>query len=53
MMKVSYLLAAAMLALVSSTSIYAQGGQLVIGGPSVSVLRAATEVPSTKQSSTE
>jgi len=44
-MKASYVLAATMLALVSGTSVYAQGAPLVVGGPSVSVLRAGTEVP--------
>jgi hypothetical protein len=44
-MKASHVLAAAMLALLSGTSVYAQGAPLVVGGPSVSVLRTGTEVP--------
>lgn len=44
-MKASHVLAAATFALVSGTSVYAQGAPLVVGGPSLSVLRAGTEVP--------
>ena len=43
-MKASYALAAATLAFVSSTSLSAQAAPLVVGGPSLSVLRAGTEV---------